>query len=66
MNVTHEPLLKLTVHPTKPHEALTHALRNIARHVEIAVGGDAYDKAMAFVDIEYEVRNALATVGEPV
>lgn len=47
------------------HDTLVFALRNIARHIEAAAGGDAHAKALALVDIEYEVWNALAAVGEP-
>lgn len=66
MNVTPDLQRKPMIPALDAHDTLVFALRNIARHVEIAVGGDAYDKAMAFVDIEYEVRNALAAAGEPV
>ncbi|MGZ3349143.1 MAG: hypothetical protein ACXU89_09385 [Xanthobacteraceae bacterium] len=65
MNVTPNQSRKPTGQVLDAHDTLVFALRNIARHIEVAASGDAHAKALAFVDIEYEVWNALAAVGEP-
>ncbi|MGZ3351741.1 MAG: hypothetical protein ACXU89_22670 [Xanthobacteraceae bacterium] len=65
MNVTPNLQRKPVGPVLDAHDTLVFALRNIARHVEIAASGNAHTKALAFVDIEYEVRHALIAVGEP-
>jgi hypothetical protein len=66
MNVTHTQQRESVNHAINTHDMLVFALRSIARHIEIAAIGNDHDKALALVDIEYEVRNALASVGESV
>jgi hypothetical protein len=64
MNVTHTQQRESMNHAINTLDTLIFAMRSIARHIEIAAIGDDHDKALALVDIEFEVWNALAAVGE--